>query len=59
MARLGIVSDGAGDYNQNWYGQAIAVDPNDPERVFVGTFEVWFATRTGTTFNDTDLRLFL
>jgi len=45
--------NGAGDYPQNWYDQAVAVDPNDPERVFVSTFDVWFATRTGTSFNDT------
>jgi hypothetical protein len=43
----------AGDYPQNWYDQAVAVDPNNPERVFISTFDVWFATRTGTTFNDT------
>jgi len=43
----------AGDYSQNWYDQAIAVDPNNPDRVFISTFDVWFATRTGTSFNDT------
>ena len=43
----------AGDYPQNWYDQGIAVDPNNPERVFVDTFDVWFATRTGTVWNDT------
>lgn len=42
-----------GDYPQNWYDQAVAVDPNNPDRVFISTFDVWFATRTGTTFNDT------
>ena len=41
-----------GDYPQNWYDQGIAVDPNNPDRVFVDTFDVWFATRTGTSFND-------
>src|SRR5215471_1464087 len=41
------------DYPQNWYDQGIAVDPNDPERVFFDTFEVWCATRTGTVWNDT------
>ena len=46
-------TNGQGDYPQNWYDQAVAVDPNDPERVFISTFDVWFATRTGTTFNDT------
>jgi hypothetical protein len=43
----------AGDYPQNWYDQGIAVDPNNPDRVFVDTFEVWLATRTGTTWYDT------
>ena len=43
---------GQGDYPQNWYDQGIAVDPNDPERIFVDTFDVWFATRTGTVWND-------
>jgi len=40
------------DYPQNWYDQGIAVDPNDPERIFVDTFDIWFATRTGSTFTD-------
>jgi hypothetical protein len=43
---------GQGDYPQNWYDQGIAVDPNDPERVFFDTFDVWFTTRTGTAWND-------
>src|SRR5438477_1102837 len=46
-------SNGQGDYPQNWYDQGIAVDPNNPDRVFVDTYEVWFATRTGTVWNDT------
>ena len=46
-------SNAQGDYPQNWYDQAVAVDPNNPERVFISTFDVWFATRTGTSFNDT------
>src|SRR5438094_1078801 len=44
---------GGGDYNQNWYDQGVAVDPNNPDRVFFDTFDVWFATRTGTVWNDT------
>src|SRR5437899_2170449 len=44
---------GQGDYPQNWYDQGVAVDPNDPDRVFVDTFEVWLATRTGTVWTDT------
>ena len=47
------LQDGAGDYPQNWYDQGIAVDPNNPDRVFFDTFDVWFATRTGTVWNDT------
>ena len=43
---------GSGDYPQNWYDQGIAVDPNNPERIFVDTFDTWFATRTGTSFFD-------
>ncbi len=43
---------GTGDYPQNWYDQGVAVDPNNPDRLFVDTFDIWFATRTGTTFND-------
>ena len=45
--------NGPGDYPQNWYDEGIVVDPNDPERVFFDTFDVWFATRAGTTWNDT------
>src|SRR5437763_1739320 len=30
-----------GDYNQNWYDQGIAVDPNNPDRAFFDTFEIW------------------
>ncbi|HEV7242671.1 MAG TPA: hypothetical protein VGQ36_25810 [Thermoanaerobaculia bacterium] len=43
---------GTGDYPQNWYDQAVAVDPNNADRVFISTFDVWFATRTGSTFNN-------
>ena len=46
-------SSGQGDYPQNWYDQGIAVDPNNPDRVFFDTFDIWFATRTGTVWNDT------
>ena len=28
------------------------MDPNNPDRVFFDTFDVWFATRTGTVWND-------
>ena len=43
---------GQGDYPQNWYDQGVAVDPNNPDRVFFDTFDVWFATRAGTVWND-------
>jgi hypothetical protein len=46
-------TNGQGDYPQNWYDQAVAVDPNNADRVYISTFDVWFATRTGTSFNDT------
>src|SRR5436190_1564813 len=45
--------NGPGDYPQNWYDEGVVVDPNNPDRVFFDTFDVWFATRTGTTWNDT------
>ena len=41
-ADLRNCSNGAGDYPQNWYDQGVAVDPNNPDRVFFDTFEVWF-----------------
>src|SRR5437667_3204659 len=49
----GALSDCGFDYPQNWYDQGIAVEPNNPDRVFFDTFDVWFATRTGTVWNDT------
>jgi hypothetical protein len=49
----GALGDCGFDYAQNWYDQGIAVDPNDPDRVFFDTFDVWFATRTGNVWNDT------
>ncbi|HEV2804383.1 MAG TPA: hypothetical protein VGW57_05550 [Chthoniobacterales bacterium] len=46
-------SGGAGDYSQNWYDQGIAVDPNDPNRAFFDTFEVWFWANGNPLWNDT------
>jgi hypothetical protein len=50
---LGSGTAGSGDYPQNWYDQAVAVDPNNPDRIYVSTFDVWVANRTGSTFYDT------
>jgi hypothetical protein len=42
-----------GDYNQNWYDQGVAIDPNDANTVFMDTFEVWKSTDGGVSFLDT------
>lgn len=42
-----------GDYNQNWYDQGIAVDPNNPNRAFFDTYEIWLATNGGTAWYNT------
>jgi hypothetical protein len=52
-ASTGNGSSGSGDYPQNWYDQGIVVDPNNPDRAFFDTFEVWLVTRTGTAWYDT------
>jgi hypothetical protein len=44
---------GAGDYPQNWYDQGLAVDPNNPDRVFFDTFDVWFWANGNAAWNDT------
>ena len=41
---------GSGDYPDNWDDQGLAVDPNNPDRLFVDTFDTWLALRTGTAF---------
>jgi hypothetical protein len=43
-----------GDYNQNWYDQGIAIDPNNPERAFFDTFDIWFwdGTTSAAPWND-------
>ena len=48
----GSGSPGSADYPQNWYDQGIVVDPNNPDRVFFDTFEVFLASRTGTAWYD-------
>jgi hypothetical protein len=42
-----------GDYAQNWYDQGVAVDPNNPDRVFFDTFEIWFWSFGDAAWNDT------
>jgi hypothetical protein len=39
-----------GDSGQNWYNQSIAVDPNNPDIVFMGTIDVYKSVNGGTTF---------
>lgn len=46
----GSDSEGTGDYNQNWYDQGLTVDPNDPDRIFMDTYDTWLAMRTGNAF---------
>ena len=48
----GNTSSNPGDYPQNWYDQGIAVDPNNPDRVFIDTYDTWLVSRTGTSFYD-------
>lgn len=43
----------AADYNQNWYDQGVAVDPNNADRVFFDTFEVWFWKNGNNSWTDT------
>jgi hypothetical protein len=42
-----------GDYPQNWYDQGVAVDPNNPDRVFFDTFEIWSWMIGQASWNDT------
>ena len=41
-----------GDYNQNWYDQGVAVDPNNPDTLYMDTYEIWQSTDGGTSFTD-------
>ena len=45
-------SSNPGDYPQNWYDQGMAVDPNNPDRLFIDTYDTWLVSRTGTSFYD-------
>jgi hypothetical protein len=51
-ASLASCDGGAGDYPQNWYDQGLAVDPNNPDRVFFDTFDVWFWQNGNVLWND-------
>ena len=51
-ASTGFGSSGSADYPQNWYDQGVIVDPNNPDRVYFDTFEVWLASSTGTAWYD-------
>ncbi|HEV7473972.1 MAG TPA: Ig-like domain repeat protein, partial [Pyrinomonadaceae bacterium] len=46
----GNTSGNPGDYPQNWYNSGMAVDPNNPDRIYVDTYDTWLANRTGTSF---------
>jgi hypothetical protein len=46
-------SGAAGDYTQNWYDQGVAVDPNNRDRAFFDTFEIWSWQNGNTTWTDT------
>jgi uncharacterized repeat protein (TIGR01451 family) len=46
----GNTSGNPGDYPQNWYDQGMAVDPNNPDRLFIDTYDTWLVSRTGTSF---------
>ncbi len=48
----GTGSGGSADYPQNWYDQGVIVDPNNPDRVYFDTFEIWLASSTGTAWYD-------
>lgn len=41
------------DYNQNWYDQGVAVDPNDPNHAFFDTFDIWSWHNGDASWRDT------
>jgi hypothetical protein len=41
------------DYNQNWYDQGVAVDPNNPDRVYFDTFDIWLWQNGQSSWKDT------
>ena len=40
------------DTPQNWYNQGLAVDPTDPDVLFMDTIDIWKSTDGGATFAD-------
>ncbi len=45
--------DGCGfDYPQNWYDQGLAVLPNDPDTLYMHTYDVWRSSNGGTDLTD-------
>ena len=42
-----------GDFPQNWFNQGVAVDPNDPETIFMDTVDIWRSSDGGAGFTDT------
>ncbi len=45
-------TNGSGDNSQNWYDQGITVDPNNPDRAFFDTYEIWFWQDPNTIWNN-------
>ncbi|MFL5731642.1 MAG: hypothetical protein ACJ78Q_00455 [Chloroflexia bacterium] len=39
-------------YNQQWYDQAIDVDPNNPDVIYMSGVDIWKSTDGGTSFWD-------
>ena len=40
------------DYGQNWYDQGLKVDPNNPDVLFMDTFDIWKSIDGGVTWQD-------
>ena len=55
FARLGApqLHQRPGRLSPELYDQGIAVDPNNPDRVFFDTYEIWFWANGNPTWNDT------
>ena len=41
-----------GDFPQNWFDQGLAVDPANPDNLYMDTFDLWQSTDGGTTLTD-------